>query len=77
MARRDTAQKMKFSIKDLSQETAEMVTFTEEILNGKLHFLCRERSSASGDNVQWQWQRYYNKNNVRVDVAFRSICSQV
>ena len=52
MARRDTAQKMKFSIKDLSQETAEMVTFTEEILNGKLHFLCRERSSASRDNVQ-------------------------
>ena len=27
------AQKMKFSIKDL-------VTFTEEILNGKLYFLC-------------------------------------
>ena len=22
------------------QETAELVTFTEEILNGKLHFLC-------------------------------------
>ena len=30
------AQKMKFSIK----ETADLVTFTEEILNGKLHFLC-------------------------------------
>ena len=29
-----SAQKMKFSIKDL-------VTFTEEILNGKLHFLYR------------------------------------
>ena len=28
-----TAQKMKFSIADL-------VTFTEEILNGKLHFFC-------------------------------------
>ena len=28
-----TAQKMKFALKDL-------VTFTEEILNGKLHFLC-------------------------------------
>ena len=28
-----TAQKMKFSIKDL-------VTLTEEILNGKLHFFC-------------------------------------
>ena len=31
----NTAQIMKFSIKDL-------VTFTEEILNGKLHFLCSE-----------------------------------
>ena len=31
---------MKFSIKDFfSKETADMVTFTEEILNGKLHFL--------------------------------------
>ena len=29
----NTAQKMKFSIKDL-------VIFTEDILNGKLHFLC-------------------------------------
>ena len=27
---------MKFSI----QETADLVTFTEEILNGKRHFLC-------------------------------------
>ena len=24
------------------QETADLVTFTEEILNGKLHFLCSE-----------------------------------
>ena len=31
-----TAQKMKFSIK----ETADLVTFTEEIINGKTHFLC-------------------------------------
>ena len=31
-----TAQKMKFFIK----ETADLVTFTEEILNRKLHFLC-------------------------------------
>ena len=42
----DTAQKMMFSIKDSSvnvnksEETADLVTFTEEILNGKLHFLC-------------------------------------
>ena len=24
----------------VSQKTADLVTFTEEILNGKLHFLC-------------------------------------
>ena len=38
-----TAQKMKFSIKDFFRkcdQTADLVTFTEEILNGKLHFLC-------------------------------------
>ena len=41
-----TAQKMKFSIKDFSGKCdqirsffADLVTFTEEILNGKLHFL--------------------------------------
>ena len=32
-----TAQKMKFSIKDFFSKE---ITFTEEILNGKLHFLC-------------------------------------
>ena len=26
------------------QETADLVTFTEKILNGKLHFLCSEPS---------------------------------
>ena len=36
---------MKLSIKDFSskQETADLVTFTEKILNGKLHFLCSVR----------------------------------
>ena len=38
-----TAQKMKFSIKDFfSKFPADLVTFTEEILNGKLNFLCCE-----------------------------------
>ena len=37
--KKGTAQKMKFSIKDL-------VTFTEEIPNGKLHFLCSEGNSV-------------------------------
>ena len=34
----NTAQKMKLSIK----ETADLVTFIEEIRNGKLHFLHNE-----------------------------------
>ena len=37
---RFTAQKMKFSIKDFF--SADLVTFTEEILHGKLHFLCSD-----------------------------------
>ena len=40
------AQKMKFSIKDFfskcDQIRRDLVTFTEEILNGKLYFLCSE-----------------------------------
>ena len=40
-----TAQKMKFSIKDFFSKCdqmfpADLVTFTKEIPNGKLHFLC-------------------------------------
>ena len=44
----DTAQKMKFSIKDFSNKCdkicrkLDLVTFTGEIFNGKLHFLCSE-----------------------------------
>ena len=34
-----TAQKMRFSIKDLFSKCENLVTFTEEILNGTLHFL--------------------------------------
>ena len=34
-----TAQKMKFSIKDLFSKS-DQLTFTEEILNEKLHFSC-------------------------------------
>ena len=44
----NTTQKMKFSIKNFfskcdqiwKQETADLVAFAEEILNGKLHFAC-------------------------------------
>ena len=34
--------KMTFSIKDFRMEAADLVTFTGEILNGKLYFLCCE-----------------------------------
>ena len=37
-----TAQKIKFSIKF----PADLVAFTEEILNAKLHFLCSERFAS-------------------------------
>ena len=38
-----TAQNMKFSIKDFFRK-CDFFTFTEEILNGKLHFLCSAAS---------------------------------
>ena len=45
--KRYTAPKMKFSIKDffskcdqIRKNTADLITFTEEIVNGELHFLC-------------------------------------
>ena len=45
---KDSAQKMKFSIMDFFSKCdkirrlADLVTFTEDILNGTLHFLCSE-----------------------------------
>ena len=33
--------------------SADLVTFTEEILNGKPHFLCRDSSFIKGDS----WNR--------------------
>ena len=37
------------------QETADLVTFTEEILNGKLHFLCGDRN----ENIENLKQLYF------------------
>ena len=47
-ARRLTAQKMKFSTK--------LVTFTEEILNGKLHFFVQEHSKIELKIMKFQNQ---------------------
>ena len=54
----NTFQKMKFSIKDFfsecDQETADLVTFTKEILKGKLHFLCSVKAREAGGSV-WEY----------------------
>ena len=49
---------MKFSIKvfSVNQESADLVTFTEEIFNGKLHFLCSNNKSViltKSSGVTW------------------------
>ena len=51
-SKRNTAQKMKFSINDFFSKCdqigrkLDLLTFTEEILNGKLHFLCSENQQT-------------------------------
>ena len=45
------------------QETADSVTFTEEILSGKLHFLCGAIFETAVDNetkIHWLHQIYLN-----------------
>ena len=51
-----TVQKMKLSIKDFFRFLQDLVTFTEEILNGKLHFL--------GSDACRRTLRYANLGNV-------------
>ena len=48
---KQTAQKMKFSIKGFFSKCDHLVTFTEEIFNGKLHFFCS--GHASNRNLTW------------------------
>ena len=47
------------------QDTADLVTFTEEILNGKLHFFeqCKSRTDRvlPGSKVRGDWQQFLNK----------------
>ena len=41
------------------QETAELITFTEDILNGKLHFLCSafdEGIAIIGEESYTEWK---------------------
>ena len=52
-----TAQKMKFSVKDFFTKcdqifrNGDLIIFTEEILNGKLHFLCSVRMYESSYGI--------------------------
>ena len=57
-----TALTIKFSIKDLKLETADSVTFTEDILNGKLHFLCSNYSFI----IFWHFSDAKKKNCKKV-----------
>ena len=60
---------MKFSIKDffskfdkIRRKKEDLVTFTEDILNGKLHFLCIEYSGPGSSRGVFRalWNNYYN-----------------
>ena len=41
------------------QETADLVTFAEEICNGKLHFLCSELIKKTPKNVKTDYFIHY------------------
>ena len=53
------------------QESADLVTFTEEILNGKLHFLCNGQCYFATNVLKLYvmrcaiWHRLYNFKNVK------------
>ena len=48
-----TAQKMKFSMRPNPKETTDFVTFAEEIIDGKLYFLCSVSNYALQSIVTW------------------------
>ena len=36
------------------QETADSITFTEEIINGKRHFLCSDKNTNQKIGIAWE-----------------------
>ena len=54
---------MRFSIKDFlskcDQIRSDLVTFTEEILNGKLYFLCSDTTRRDENSVSQAFENYY------------------
>ena len=92
-----TALKMKFSIKDffskcgklrnwkleILQGTANLVTFTEEILHGKLHFLCSDAIISWVivflREAFWHLQSYRHFDNYAgtwIVIAFKRTCNR-
>ena len=66
-----TAQKMKFSIKAFFSKCKDLVTFTGEILDRKLHFLCSEScSDPLRQNANWM---YIRGSEYVIDVSWTSI----
>ena len=67
-----TAQKMKSSIKDFFSKCfhADLVTFTEEILNGKLHFLCSAIYICRENKFSDSFRRYRNEILTRNESVF-------
>ena len=64
-----TAQKMEFSIKDFFSKCgfpADLVTFTEVILNGKLHFLCSVITDNAYELRRKQQRKTFNQNILKL-----------
>ena len=44
------------------QETTDLGTFTEEVLNAKVHFLCSERAQRKIFEIRIQQKTYWKTN---------------
>ena len=66
----DTTQKTKFSINDFFSkcDQCDLVTLTEKILNGKLQFLCSEKSVAG--NFSKVTAKYLSLSLFFIEVAY-------
>ena len=68
------------SVNVYPQFSEDLVTFTEEILNGKLHFLCKLDFTEFPKNSQYQFRTLMNNRSIHPDVflgkGVLNICSK-
>ena len=57
------------------QENADLVTFTEEILNGKLHILCSEPSMFVGVWIRF-WEMWMKSKRSIINIFFNKFAGQ-